>query len=150
VERAGRRPQFFIDLAVPRDVEAGVGDLPGVGVAGIEDLRDLVGGGSDEEIERARGIVSEEVHRYASRKRAARLAPMIQALRARGEEIREGELRRLSSRLAGLSEKDRETVEALTRGIVNKLLHDPVVRVKDLDGEHARVLAQLFGLSPED
>ncbi|HYH27319.1 MAG TPA: glutamyl-tRNA reductase [Actinomycetota bacterium] len=150
VEQAGRRPQFFMDLAVPRDVDPSVRDVAGVGVADIEDLRGHVVGGPDGELKRARSVVTEEVERYAARRRAAKMAPLIQALRSRGEEIREGELRRLSSRLASLSTEDRETVEALTRGIVNKLLHEPVVRVKDLDREHARLLAALFGLELRD
>ena len=146
------RPLFLLDLGVPRDVDPRARDIPGVGVADIDDLRDVLAEervGVEGEVAKVRALVSDETKKFATAKRAARLAPLIEALRERGEQVRATELRRLASRLAHLPERDRETVEALTRGIVNKLLHDPVVRVKDLSGlggEHARALAELFGL----
>jgi glutamyl-tRNA reductase len=99
--------------------------------------------------------VAEEAHRYSAARRAARLSPLIEALHARGEKVRAAELRRMASRLQGLSEREWEAVEALSRGIVRTLLHDPVVRLKDLAGRgvedpHAQVLIELFGLRVED
>jgi glutamyl-tRNA reductase len=156
----GRRV-FVLDLAVPRDVEPAVGDIPGVALADIDDLRTTLAadaGAAVDEVEKARGIVAEETGRYAVARRAARLAPLIEALHQRGERIRAAELRRLASRLRleGLSEPQREAVEALSQGIVRKLLHDPVVRLKDLAGRgvedpHAQALIELFDLRlPED
>jgi glutamyl-tRNA reductase len=86
-------------------------------------------------------------------RRTARLAPLIEALHARGESVRASELRRLAGRLEALSDREREAVEAATRRIVRRLLHEPVVRLKDLAGRgaedaSARVLAELFGLEP--
>lgn len=155
---AGRtRSLFLLDLGVPRDVDPRTREIPGLGVADIDDLREeLVHDrvGVEGEVTKVRALVANETNKFATAKRAARLAPLIEALRDRGEEIRAGELRRLASRLGHLSERDRETVEALTRGIVNKLLHDPVVRVKDLSGlggDYAKALAELFGLpSPSE
>lgn len=162
VERAvaGRaRRMFLLDLAVPRDVEPAAGEVPGVRVADIDALRDVVADArreAEDALGRVREIVAEETARYAAQRRAARLSPLIEALHARGEEVRAHELRRAASRLASLSEREREAVDAVTRAIVRKLLHDPVVRLKELAGRGpgdpvAQVLADLFDLSfPED
>jgi glutamyl-tRNA reductase len=148
----GERSLFLLDLGVPRDVDPRTREIPDVGVADIDDLRDALVDervGVEGEVIKVRALVADETKKFATAKRAARLAPLIEALRERGEEVRAIELRRMASRLAHLSERDRETVEALTRGIVNKLLHDPVVRVKDLSGlggDYAKALAELFDL----
>jgi glutamyl-tRNA reductase len=153
------RPLFLLDLAVPRDVDPAVSGLPGVQLCDIDDLRTAVGRlreGAAAEVVRAEAILREETSRYAARRREARVAPLIEALHARGEEVRAAELRKMASRLASLSDRDREAIEALTRRIVRRLLHDPVVRLKDLTGRgiedpHAQALADLFGLDlPED
>ena len=156
--RPGDRPMFLLDLGVPRDVEPGVGDVPGVAVADIDDLRDVVARRQADvagELEAARGIVAEEAGKYAVARRTARLAPLIQALQDRGERIRSDEIRRVASRLAALPERDREAIESLTRRIVRRLLHEPVVRLKDLAGRGsgdpaARVLARLFDLDVDE
>jgi glutamyl-tRNA reductase len=156
--RPHRRPLFVLDLAVPRDVEPGVGDLPGIALADIDDLREVVARGRGEmarDVDAARRIVAEETRRYAVARRAARLAPVIEALHERGERIRGEEVRRLASRLAALPARDREAVEALTRRIVRRLLHDPVVTLKDLAGKGsaepaARTLTELFGLDLDE
>jgi glutamyl-tRNA reductase len=148
------RPLFVLDLAVPRDVDPRVGELPGVRLTDIDDLRGLVAGGRSgivEEVARAEGIIREEARRYAARRREARLVPLIEALHARGEEVRAAELQRLASRLADLSETERQAVDAATRRIVRRLLHDPISRLKNMAGRgvedpHAEVLAKLFGL----
>jgi glutamyl-tRNA reductase len=153
----GGRPLFVLDVAVPRDVDPEVGDLPGVRLCDIDGLRSEVAAireGAGAEVDRAAGIVREETRRYAARRREARLAPLIEALHARGEEIRAEELRKIAGRLAALPEREREAVEALTRRIVRRLLHDPVVRLKDLSGRgledpHAQTLAELFGLQDD-
>ena len=148
----GKRSLFLLDLGVPRDVDPRTREIPDVGVADIDNLRDALVDervGVEGEVIKVRALVADETKKFATAKRAARLAPLIEALRERGEEVRAIELRRMASRLAHLSERDRETVEALTRGIVNKLLHDPVVRVKDLSGlggDYAKALAELFDL----
>ncbi|MGH2724743.1 MAG: glutamyl-tRNA reductase [Actinomycetota bacterium] len=157
--RGRHRPLFLLDLAVPRDVDPGAADVPGVRVADIDALRSLLAeahAGAEDEVGRVRAIVAEEIRRYATRRRAARLAPLIEALHARGDRVRDAELGRVASRLADLSDREREAVEALARGIVRKLLHDPVVRLKELSGRglddpYAAGLAELFDLDlPED
>jgi len=150
---ASARPLFLLDLAVPRDVDPSVTDVPGVMVADIDDLKHLVTrriGQATAEVDKVRAIVQEEVRRLTSWRRAARLAPLIQALRDRGAQVREGELARLKPLLARLPERERREVEALTMRIVAKLLHDPIVRVKETSSggggdQLARALAELFG-----
>jgi glutamyl-tRNA reductase len=150
------RPLFLLDLAVPRDVDPEVAALPGVFVADIDDLKEALAGrgvapASAGEVAHVEAIVEEEVRRFAAWRRSTRLAPLILALRERGERVQAAELSRVRSRLAGLSEREWEAVEALARGIVAKLLHDPIVRVKEGSGPVAgdglaRALAELFGI----
>jgi glutamyl-tRNA reductase len=154
----GGRPLFLLDLAVPRDVDPAVRRLPGAEVANLDDLTRALdeaasnGAGHLAELDQARRIVDEEVERFESWRRASRLAPLIQGLRGRGEQIVAAELVRAAPRLGELSDREREAVEALARGIVAKLLHDPIVRLKELSSPgsgdaHGRALAELFGLS---
>jgi glutamyl-tRNA reductase len=147
-------PMFVLDLAVPRDVEPSSREIPNVTVADIDDLRTTAsvrGAATSTDIARAHEIVDEEVHRFTLRRRAERLAPLIHALRERGETVVEAELRRFRSNLADLTPDEREAVEALARGIVAKLLHEPIVRLKELsapgtEDQHARMLAELLGV----
>jgi glutamyl-tRNA reductase len=155
VERR-QRPLVLVDLAVPRDVEPGTGDLPDVTLVDVLSLRERLADhdqGTAEEIGRAHAIVAEEVHRYVVRRRSDSLAPLIRAIRARGEEILAAELDRHAARLASLDADERDAVDALARGIVAKLLHDPIVELKErsepgTDGVHARLLAELLGIDP--
>src|SRR5438067_1713660 len=131
------RPLFLLDLAIPRDIDPAVAALPGVRLADIDDLREALesnSAGTAAEVERVRGIVGEEVARFTSWRRAARLAPLIQALRDRGAAIKAAELARAEPRLAGLDPRQSAAVEALAAGIVAKLLHEPTVRLKELSG----------------
>jgi glutamyl-tRNA reductase len=147
------RPLFLLDLAVPRDVDPAVRDLPWVRLADIDDLKEiLAGSGADPgDLDRARAIVTNEVARFASWRRAARLAPLIQALRERGARIQASELARASARLSSFSDKEWAAIESLASGIVAKLLHHPIVHLKERSGpgtgdELARAAAELFGL----
>jgi len=145
---------FILDMAVPRDVEPSVSGIAGVRLVDIDGLRASVAEGDaqlSQEVARAQGIVDEEVRRFAVRKHSERLAPLIRALRERGDAVLASELGRFRSELSGLTPDEREAVEALARGIVSKLLHDPIVRLKELSGPgndatYARVLAELFGI----
>jgi glutamyl-tRNA reductase len=148
------RPLFILDLAVPRDVDPLVATLPGVRLADIDDLREILERAEDRgalgEAEKVRGIITEEVRRYGERRRAARLSPLIQALRDRGAQIQAAELARLAPRLSSLSPRQWEAVEAMAGGIVAKLLHQPIVKIKEGTGQGqdalARAAAELFGV----
>lgn len=152
------RPLFVLDLAVPRDVEPSARELANVTVVDIEGLKaSLVVRAAETaaDIERAHEIVAEEVHRFTLRRRSERLAPLILALRRRGDDVVAAELERFRSELASLTPDEREAVESLARGIVAKLLHEPIVRLKELSAPgtrdaHARLLADLFGIATPD
>ena len=146
------RPLVLVDLAVPRDVDRACADLPGVVVRGVEDLREVVvDGPAAADLEAAHAIVREESERFEAWRRSVRAEPTVTALRARAESVRRAEIERLEGRLASLDERERAAVDALTRGILNTLLHEPTVRLKALaDGEdaggHALAIRELFDL----
>jgi glutamyl-tRNA reductase len=134
--RAGR-PLLVVDVAVPRDVDVAVGALPGVTLLDMDDLKAFAAAGiaaRRKEIAGVEVILAEEVQRYAATIGAREVAPVVAALRDHAEELRAGELERFRSRLASLDPKQREAVEALTRGLVNKLLHEPTIRLKQEGG----------------
>ena len=152
------RPLFLIDLAVPRDVDPAIHDLPGCYVYDIDDLEAVVSeslAGRRNEAARAEEVVAEEAERFRAWQASQDVVPAIASLRARAEEIRAGELRRNEGRLEGLSDREREAVESLTAQIVNKLLHLPTVRLKEASagadgGAYAQTVRHLFGLDDEN
>jgi glutamyl-tRNA reductase len=150
---AATSPLVLLDLAVPRDVEPDAGSLPGVTLIDVDALRDRGSAVEEDAIAQAGEIVSEEVRRFVVRRRGDELAPLIRALRRRGDAVLQGELERQSGRLHDLTPDERAAVEALARGIVAKLLHDPIVALKERSEPgsgrtHAKLLAELLGLDP--
>ena len=151
--RAGR-PLLIVDIAVPRDVDPAVGDLPGVTLLDMDDLSAFAARAIDnrrQEVPRAEAIVVEEVERYMGRSAERHVAPLVAALHERGEQIRAAELERFARRLSDLDPAQARAVEALSRGIVAKLLHEPTVNVKAGVGspageQLAQALRQLFDL----
>jgi glutamyl-tRNA reductase len=148
------RPLVLLDLAVPRDVDPEAAYVEGVRVIDIVALRERLGehdARTAEGIERAHELVHEEVHRWEVHRRGDALAPLIRALRRHGDEVVEAEIARWGSRLASLTPDEREAVLGLAAGVAAKLLHDPIVELKERsepgsDGLHARVLAELLGI----
>ena len=131
---------LIIDVAVPRDVDPAAAALPGVTLLDMDDLGDFVGhqrAGRHQEVDSVRGIVDDEVESYLAEASAREVAPLIAALRNRADAVSAREFQRHASRLADLSPEQRAAVESLLRGVVNKLLHEPTVRLKDAAG-HAR------------
>jgi glutamyl-tRNA reductase len=150
------RPLVVLDLGVPRDVEPEVRELPGVVLADLDGLRAVLetDEGPRREVERVRALIAEETAGFIGGQREARLNPTIRALRARAEQVRQQELAKAATRLAGLDDRQRAAVEAVTRGLVNKLLHDPMVQGKALaarpDGDlYVAALRQLYHLDPD-
>jgi glutamyl-tRNA reductase len=114
-----------------------VATLEGVTLLDMDDLRTFAELGIAErrrEIASVQEIVDDEVSRFFEALAAREVAPLVTGLRDRAEEIRRAELDRFAARLAELTPREREAVEGLTRGIVNKLLHEPTVRLKDAAG----------------
>jgi glutamyl-tRNA reductase len=156
-ERRGR-PLFLIDLAVPRDLDPAIHELPGCYLYDIDDLEAVVAeslAGRRREAERAEAIVAEEAERFRSWLASLEVVPAIASLHARAEEIRVGELAKAEGRLGRLSAPERRAVEAVTSQIVSKLLHLPTVRMKeaaaaaDGGGVYADAVRHLFGLEDD-
>lgn len=149
---AGPRPLVLLDLALPRDVDPAVGQLPGVTLVDLEGLREVLRGGQvAADVESVRALVAEEAVAFCNRQRALRVAPTVTALRAQAAEVVRSELERLGGRLPELDGRERDEVESTVRRVVDKLLHAPTVRVKELaqspDGDrYAEALHELFGL----
>jgi glutamyl-tRNA reductase len=152
------RPVFFIDIAVPRDLDPAINDLEGCYLYDIDDLERVVAesvAGRREEAVRAEAIVCEEADSFRAWQLSLDVVPAIASLRARAESIRREELDRVEGRLASLSPSQRRTVEALTSQIVAKLLHQPTVRMKEAaaaadGGLYADAVRHLFGLEERD
>jgi glutamyl-tRNA reductase len=135
-ERAGR-PLLIVDIAVPRDVDPGVGQLPGVTLLDMDDLRAFAATGARAragEVEGVRSILDEELERYLGASSAREVAPIIVALREHADDLRQAELERFRARLGDLEPAQQEAIDALTRGIIGKLLHDPQLVLKDAAG----------------
>lgn len=154
--RAGA-PLLIVDIAVPRDVDPSVGELPGVTLLDLDDLRAFADQGRARrrgEMSAARVIVEAEVERYLDQSLARTVAPLITVMHRRAEEVRSAEVDRFAGRLAGLDERQREAVQALTHGIVAKLLRDPTMRLKAVAGTPrgerlADALRDLFALGDD-
>lgn len=153
-DRAGERPLVFCDLGLPRDVEHAVAGLPGVTVIDIETLqRDPAAVAAADDTVAARTIVADELAKYLAGQRMAEVTPTVAALRQRAAEVVEAELMRLDSRLPGLADPERDEVARTVRRVVDKLLHAPTVRVKQLAStpggdSYAEALRELFELKP--
>ena len=135
--RTGRPDLVVVDLGVPRNVEPEAGSLGGLLLLDMDDLRAAVADaltGRQDEVEAANGIVSDEVERYRSASRARDAAPMVSALRSRVEEARRVELDRQRSKRSDLDDAQWQQVDAVTRAMVAKLLHQPTVVLKDAAG----------------
>jgi len=149
------RSLFFIDIAVPRNVEAGVNDLANAFCYDIDDLRSVVDANLRErqrEAERALAIVRREVERFAARLRDLEVVPTIVSLRDKIEGIRRVELAKALGRLPAADEETRRVMEALSQAIVNKVLHAPTVKLRDSSraGHGPRWIAlvsEMFGLT---
>ncbi|HEY7593112.1 MAG TPA: glutamyl-tRNA reductase, partial [Actinophytocola sp.] len=148
------RPLVVCDLGLPRDVAAEVGELDGVTIIDLESLqRRLESAPSGLDTRRATGIVADEVRAYLATQRSAEVTPTVTALRRRAAEVVDAELLRLGSRLPDADEKVRAEVAQTVRRVVDKLLHTPTVRVKELasgpgGAEYAEALRELFQLDP--
>jgi glutamyl-tRNA reductase len=128
------RPLLLIDLAVPRDLDPAINELADCYLYDIDDLEAVVQetlAGREEEFAKAEAIAVSEGERFSDWLATRDVVPAIRSVRERAEAIRRGELAKASSRLAGLSEREREAVDSLTSRIVNKLLHEPILQLKE-------------------
>jgi glutamyl-tRNA reductase len=147
------RPLVVLDIALPRDVDPAVVSEPGVTLVDLDALRGDGAMVSDEEISAATAIVAAELHDYLAEQQRLAVAPTVTALRARANQVIEGELTRLDARLPALEPAARREVADAVRRAVEKVLHAPTVRVKELASEpggdqYAAALRELFDLDP--
>jgi glutamyl-tRNA reductase len=142
LHRRRNRPMFFIDIAVPRDVDPAMNKLEGIFVYDIDDLQQVAAAHMAERSRvatDAEALIAAEVERFHQKQRAVNVAPAIVALQRQAEEIRQAELRRVQARLGTLSADQVAAVEALTRGLVNKFLHPPMQALKQAAREEDSV-----------
>lgn len=151
------RPLVVCDLGLPRDVAPEVGDVPGVRLLDLETIRRRVDAGSSgtaQQTARAAEIVLDEVREYLAGQRSAEVTPTVTALRKHAAEVVDAEMLRLDRRLPELDGRARDELGRTVRRVVDKLLHAPTVRVKELaaqtaDTDYADALRELFGLDPQ-
>ncbi len=134
LQRRRNRPMFFIDIAVPRDVDPGMNEVEGCFVYDIDDLQQVAAANladRSREAQAAETIVSREVDKYHERLQSRDAVPAILALQQNAEAIREAELARSAKRLNGLTPEQREAVETLTRSLTAKLLHPQLTALRE-------------------
>lgn len=153
--RPDGEPLVLVDLAVPHDVDPAAAEVPGVHVLGLEALRDeLLAAAALPQVRAASDVVVGEVAAFLAERGADTVAPTVTALRDRAHRVVAAELARFDHRV-GLDERERHEVERLVNRVVDKLLHSPTVRVKELSNGHdgqfyADALRELFELDPHE
>ncbi|MCJ7785255.1 MAG: glutamyl-tRNA reductase [Desulfobacterales bacterium] len=160
IKERKQKPIFFIDIADPRDIEPKVGDIENVYLYNIDDLQKVANDNiqdREKEAQKAEAIVQDEVVKFVNWYHSLEVTPTIVALRKKFEEIRNKELAKTLSIHPTLSDKEKQSLEALTSAIINKILHDPLTLLKQKNEEamadlYLDALRTLFGLplkSPE-
>ncbi|MFI8291991.1 glutamyl-tRNA reductase [Streptomyces sp. ms191] len=153
--RGRTAPLALLDLAMPRDIDAAVHRMPGIRLVDIESLAEASADAPmAADVDQVRAIVSDEVAAFGAAQRAAHITPTVVALRTMAADVVAGEVARLEGRLPDLDDKQRAEITQTVRRVVDKLLHAPTVRVKQLASEpggagYADALRTLFDLDPE-
>jgi glutamyl-tRNA reductase len=155
--RPADSPLFIVDIAVPRDVEPAVGDLPGIILRDIEDLRTVVEtnlGSRLGEVSKVEDIIAAEIEHFGAWERAIEATPTAAALVSKIDEIRRAEIERIKSQLDAMTPAQRDAVEHMSRRLVSKILHHPLKRSRELASEqdgkmYLMALRELFGLDDE-
>ncbi|GAA2291024.1 glutamyl-tRNA reductase [Nonomuraea roseoviolacea subsp. roseoviolacea] len=148
------RGAFLLDLALPHDIDPAVRSVPGVTLVDLETIQESgIGSREGDAVRSVRELVSQELTAYLDAERAAKVTPTVVALRGKAASVVEAELGRLMMRIPGLDAKTRDEVALTVQRVVDKLLHEPTVRVKQLatspGGDHyAEALRELFDLDP--
>ena len=147
------RPLLLIDLAVPRDIDSACGELSGVSLYDVDDLQAVIARNRrvrQAEARKAEGIIEEEIQHFAVWLGSLEVLPTVTALRVHATGIAEQVVRENAGRWEHFSPRDLERVDAIARAIVNRLLHHPTARLRELqdDRVHARMamIRDLFGL----
>ncbi len=149
------RSLVLIDIAVPRDIDPTVSEIPNVTCHNIDNLLSQFKDGwcnREQEVPRVEAIVTEEAEAFAVWQRSAAVSPLIADLRAKADAIRRTEVEKTLRHLSHLADSDRRRIELLAISLVNKLLHDPTLRLKDeaangLDSDYISAIRHLFALA---
>ena len=157
VDARDGRPLLLVDIAVPRDIDPSVSELPGVTVLDMDDLSAFAEAGLAErrkEVDAVRALLDAELERYLAATSARAVAPVIVALRAAAESVRAAELEKAQGRLAALDDDERAAVDAITQSLVAKLLHQPTVALREAAGTSkgdrlVQALRDLFDITAE-
>ncbi|HYY68091.1 MAG TPA: glutamyl-tRNA reductase [Terriglobales bacterium] len=152
--RRRHRPMFFIDIAVPRDVDPAMNELDGIFVYDIDDLQQVAAAhvaDRKKEAARAEQIIDSEVERFLARVQASIVVPTIVSLQEHLENIRQAEVERVRGRLGQITPEQDAAIEALTRGIINKILHTPITALKSAardqgEGPVVDLIRRIFNL----
>jgi glutamyl-tRNA reductase len=158
MSRRKNRPMFFIDIAVPRDVDPEMNKLDGIFVYDIDDLQQGVSSHVEDrkkEAERATAIIESEVERFQARLHTLEIVPTIVSLQDHLETIRQAEIDRVRGRLGPLTREQELAIETLTHGIVNKIMHTPISTLKTAARESGAttmvdILRRLFNLQEKE
>jgi glutamyl-tRNA reductase len=147
------RPLFLIDIAVPRDIAEDAGSVSGVFLYDLDDVKTVAEANLRERMKEAtaaEAILDEEVREFLEWRQSLEVVPFLVELRKRGDEIRRAELEKARRRMGPLTPEQENALEAATSAIVNKLLHEPTVQLKQMAGskqpEHVGFIRKLFGL----
>jgi glutamyl-tRNA reductase len=154
--RRPQRPLVIVDLALPRDVDPNIATLSGVTLVDLDDLRAAAAealAGRRRHLPEVEHLVAAEVEKFLRETSAREIGPLVSALRCRVEDVRRAELQRWQARLGSLDPQALALAEAITAGVVAKLLHGPTVRLKDAAGSaeadvYRHALVELFDLRP--
>jgi glutamyl-tRNA reductase len=131
---------FLIDIAVPRDIEPGAGEIDNVFLYNIDDLQDVVDENVKsrrQEAENAESIIEEEVVKYKAWVSSLKVVPTIVSLREKVEHIIKKEIEKSGSWMRNLSDEERNNIEVFAASIVNKIIHDPIASLKEESQEHS-------------
>jgi glutamyl-tRNA reductase len=157
LEERGGRPLLMMDIAVPRDIDPSVRDLPGLTLYDMDDLQHAVArnmSGREAEAVKAGHLVEQEVERFGRWHGSLEIVPTIAALRERGDDIVAQVLRENEERWESVTDNDRRRLELMARAIVSRLLHEPTLRLKDSEGDRSYIyldaLRELFALDSSD
>ena len=137
VRQSDTTPVLLVDIALPRDIAASVSELPGVTLRDLDNLSEWAQRGIDKrssEVGQVRVIIGEEVDRFLLDQTQRQAAPLVAQLRKYVEDIRQAEVDRFDASLAAMTPEQRELVESISHGIINKMLHVPSVRLREAAG----------------
>jgi glutamyl-tRNA reductase len=153
----GGSPMLLIDLAVPRDIDASCAEIPGISLFDIDDLEAVIARNRkvrQAEARKAEGIIEEEIQHFAGWMGSLEVLPTLAALRTHANEIADQVVRENAGKWDSASPRDLDRVDALARAVVNRLLHEPTLRMKELrdDRVHARMalVRDLFNLAERE